>query len=130
MLVDEDQSSMYDSGSQYEDCLSENSFGSDFGDNATDEESDLTTTALDTDIELNSPSPVYPDEEYPFLPVAMDLKPPPAALSTLSTNPTEPTSNANFSGRSMCIVRGLIFNPAIDGQLIDMLGLQTCTCLQ
>jgi hypothetical protein len=125
------RSSMYDSESQLDDdCVSENSFGSDFGDNAMDEEN------MTADIELDSSLPVYLNEKYPestsalddmLLPVyvrspSVDLTvtaavarvlPPSQYHDTPPTRSTQPALNAMFSGPSMCVVRGLIFNPAL-----------------
>lgn len=108
-----------------DDCISENSFGSDFGGNATDEE----------DLIGDSPPPVYSEGEYPqsmFLLANKDVKSPPVVLQY--TPPTgsaelEPPFSVNFSGPSMCVVRGPIFSPTLY-ESIDVLGLQSFTCLQ
>ena len=120
-----------------DDRASENSFGSDFGDDGTDEE-DLTT---DADIEPTSPPPVYPGEEDLQLESTlmlpnMDMKSSPTSPIKLEYIPPRSTESAltpNFSGSSsplMCVVRGLIYNPTSTTYVNDILGLQACTCLQ
>jgi len=113
-------SSMHESLSQLDDDnVSEDSFGSDFGDNATDEEdliTDLITEADTQDVEPDSPPPVYSDEEYPQsspMLLNMDLKSPPLVLQYTPTSSTQPPIlNANSLGPStrMCIVSGLTCN--------------------
>lgn len=107
-------SSMRDSKQNDDDCISEDSFGSDF-DNATGEE--ILKARLDeTDTELDLPPPVYSEEEHSQ---TMDVKPPPIVLQY--TPPTgltefEPAFNVttqNLSPPLMCVVRGLIFNPTL-----------------
>ena len=93
------------------DCVSEDSFGSNF-DNATDEEN-LKASLDGSDTELDSPPPVYSEEEHPQS--NTDVK---SSLRILNyTPPTgstelEPALNMtpNLSGPSMCVVRRLIFN--------------------
>jgi hypothetical protein len=88
-----------------DDCASENSFGSSFGDNEMDEEN------MTADIELD---PVYSDEEYPQsdnmyerrLSEDLALAPP--------TRSSQPAFNEKSSGPLMCVVRGLIFQLSID----------------
>ena len=110
-----DENSMHDSESQILDddnCDSENSFGSYLSNNAMDEN-------MTADIELDSYLPVYSDEEYPQSTSIQDdmyLLTSPSVVPQY-TPPTrsltsQPTSNAKFSGPSMCVVRGLILNPA------------------
>ena len=107
--------SLYNSESQLDDdCVSEDSFGSSFGDNAMDEEN----TAADIELLVDSspPSPVYSDEEYPESD-DMNVKSPSMDLTvvppyTPRTRSTKPTFN-RFSGPSMCVVRGIIFTPAM-----------------
>lgn len=101
-----------------DDCVSENSFGSDFGDNATDEEDLKTIKSSDIYTELGSP-PVYSEEE-PLQSMVLlsntDVKPPPVVLRyTPPTGSTEvkSASNVNFRGPPMCVVRGLSFNPTL-----------------
>ena len=105
-------SSMYSSAESSQlddDCASENSFGSDFGDHATDEE-DLAST--DAEVELDSPPPNYPDEEIPqsiSIVPNIDLKSP----EILQYTP-EPAPMANLlKGPStrMCVVSRPICNP-------------------
>ena len=96
-------SSMHDSETQLDDdCVSENSYGSDFGDNATNEENMI------TDIEVDSSLPAYSEEEYPQ-PDDMYIRSHPT-LVPLPTRSSRPTLNANFSGPSMCVVGGLSFS--------------------
>jgi hypothetical protein len=113
-------SSMRSFKQEDDDCISENSYGSDFGDNATDREDLIGGSESDAGTELadsSSPPPVYSAEERPqsmFLLANMDVKSPPVVLQY--TPPTgsaelEPPFSVNFSGPSMCVVRGLIFNP-------------------
>ena len=93
-----------------DDCVSENSYGSSFGENAMDEED---TTA---GIELDSLPPVYSNEEYrdpqlndiyPSVDLAVVPQYPPLTRSV------QPAFDAMFSGPPMCVVGGLIFNPAL-----------------
>jgi hypothetical protein len=103
--------SMHDSESQLDDdCASEDSLGSSFGDNAMDEEN----TAAD--IELDSSPPVYSDEEYPqsddMYVKSPSMDPTVVPLYTPRTRSTQPAFSG-FSGPSMCVVRGLIFSPAM-----------------
>lgn len=111
---------MHDSESQLDDdCVSENSFGSYLDDNAMDEENIMMTA----DIDLDSSLPVYSDEEeyYPQSTSTLDdmyVRSPSMDLTVVPqysppTRSTQPTFNAKFSGPSMCLVRGLIFNPAL-----------------
>ncbi|KAF8802256.1 hypothetical protein BYT27DRAFT_7197349 [Phlegmacium glaucopus] len=112
-------SSIHESESQLDDDdnVSEDSFGSDFGDYATPDEEDLATSTdvdsdVEPDVEPDSPPPVYPDDEYPQTTFTnMDLKspPPPVVLQYTPTTSTEPTLNANSSSPSspsirMCVV--------------------------
>jgi hypothetical protein len=98
-------SSIQDFESQSDDdCVSENSFGSYLDDN---EEEKMTA-----DIELDSIPPGYSDEEYPQSTSVLDdtyVVP----QYTPPTRSTQPAFNAKFSGPSMCVVRGLIFYPAL-----------------
>ena len=106
-------SSMRNSKQKDDDCISEDSFGSDF---------ENPTANLDrTDTELESLPPVYSEEEHPqsrFLSTNMDVKSPLQILQytppTGSTEP-EPAFNLtpNLSHPSMCVVRGLIINPTL-----------------
>ena len=115
-------SSMRNSKQKDDDCISEDSFGSDF-DNAscaTDEENlDGADTKLCSP--LDSPPPVYSEEEHPqsmSLSANMDMKSPSTILQYTPpralTGSTEfqPAFNVtpNLLGPSMCVVRGLIFN--------------------
>lgn len=92
-----------------DDCDSEDSLGSDL-DNATDEEN-LKANGADT--ELDSPPPVYSEEQHfqsMSLLANMDVKSPPIVLQYISpTGPTElepPFSvTPDLSGPSMCVVR-------------------------
>lgn len=93
-----------------DDCVSENSFGSDFCDNAADKEDLKGTRSWDTDIELPDLPPPYSEEEHPqsdmFL---LANKSPPVVLQyTPPTGSTdlEPESHfsKNISGQSMCVV--------------------------
>lgn len=116
--IAESLSSMHDSDSESQlnddDCVSENSFGSSFGDNSAMDEEDVTA-----DIEL----PAYSDEEYPQSTSSLDdmyVKSPPASVDltvvpqyTPPTRSTQPAVNVKFSVPSMCVVRGFIFNPAL-----------------
>ena len=91
-----------------DDCVSENSYGSDFGDNATNEEN------ITADIVVNSSLPAYSDEEYPQ-PDDTDVRSPSVDLTvvphnTPPTRSTRPTFNAKSTGPSMCVVGGLNFN--------------------
>ena len=111
-----------------DDCVSENSFGSSFGDNAMDEEN------MTVDIELDSSPPVYSDEEYTQLD-DMYARSPSVDLAVVPqytplTRSYEPALKEKSSGPStrMCVVRGLTFNPALTS--INILGLQTFTRLQ
>ncbi|KAF8802255.1 hypothetical protein BYT27DRAFT_7197347 [Phlegmacium glaucopus] len=101
-------SSMHESESQL-DNVSEDSFGSNFGDHATPDEEDLaTSTDVDSDVGPDSPPPVYPDNEYPQTTFTnMDLKssPPPVVLQYTPTTSTEPTLNANSSSPSSPLIR-------------------------
>lgn len=116
--VQMDGSSLYGSGSSQLDCLSETSYGSDFGDN---DEHDFLSMLDNTDIGLDdSPPPVYSNEgrsPSTFLPANTDLKSSPVTLGhtpptiSLSSKPTR--LNTKFLGPSMCVVRGLIFNPPL-----------------
>ena len=105
--------SMPDSKQMDDDCVSEDSFGSDF-DNATGEEN--FKARLDgTDTELDLPPPVYSEEGHPR---SMDVKPPPIVLQyTPPTGSTEiepaPSVTPNLSRPLMCVVRGLMFNPML-----------------
>ena len=107
--------SMYDSEAQLDDdCISENSYGSDFGDNAMNEGNIPVTV----DIEVDSSLPTYSDEEH-RQPDDMYVRSPNGDLTlephyTLPTRSTRPTLNAKFSGPSMCVVGGLIFTPSTD----------------
>ena len=107
-----------------DDCVSENSFGSSFGDHAMNEEN------VTADIELESSPPVYSDEEYlqsdDIYGPSVDLDVVPQY--TPPTRSSQPALNEKSSGPSMCVVRGLIFNPALTS--INILGLQTFTRLQ
>ena len=93
-----------------DDCLSEDSFGSDF-DNATDEEN------LKDDTELDSAPPVYSEEERPqsiSLSANMDVKKSaPTVLQYTGSTELEPALNVtpNLSDPLMCVVGGLISNP-------------------
>lgn len=97
------------------DCISEDSFGSDF-ENATDEEN--LKVILDGAVsELDSPPPVYSEEVHPqsmSLLSNMDVKSPSVVLQYSSPTETElePAFNEtpNLLGPSMCVVRGIIFN--------------------
>lgn len=104
-------SSMRSSKQKDDDCVSENSFGSDF-DDAIDKEN--LKARLDGDTELGSPPPVYSDVERPqsmLLLANMDVRSPLQYTPTGSTQ-LEPAFNVtpNLSGPSMCVVRGLNFN--------------------
>lgn len=95
-------SSMHDSD---DGCDSENSFGSYFGDNAMDEFK-----------ELDSSPPAYSNEDSEL--DGMYVKSPSVdliviPLYTPPTRSTQPPFNARSSGPSMCVVCGLIFNPAL-----------------
>lgn len=118
-------SSMRNSKQKDDDCVSEDSFGSDFY-NATDEEESFKLKArlgLDgADTELDSPPPIYSEEEQPqsmSLLANIDVKAPSIVLQY--TPPTgsaelEPDVTPNLPqvpGPSMCVVRGLIFDPAL-----------------
>lgn len=91
-----------------DDCVSEDSFGSDF-DNATGE--DLNASLDGADTELNSPPPY--SEEEPSQSTSL-VKSPSTVLRYTPTGPTElePAFNAT-PNISMCVVRGLIFNPTL-----------------
>ena len=128
-------SSMHDSVSQLDDdCVSENSFGSYFSNNAMDEEN------MTADIELDSlpQASVSSDEEYPqstSIVNNMYLRSPSVVPQytpqTRSTQVAQPAFNTEFLGQSMCVVRGLIFNLVQHWyRSINMLGLQTFTRLQ
>lgn len=112
-------SSLRNSKQKDDDCVSEDSFGSDF-ENATDEEN--MKARLDrADTELDSPPPVYSEVERPqsiSLLSNMNVKSPSIVLQyTPPTGSTElePAFNVtpNLSGPSMCVVRGDIFNPML-----------------
>ena len=111
-----------------DDCVSVNSFGSSLGDNAKDEEN------VTADIELDSSPPVYSDEENPQLDdmcascPSVDPAVPLVPQYTPPTRSYQPALNEKSSGPSMCVVRGLTFNPALTS--INILGLQTFTRLQ
>lgn len=100
-------SSMRSSKQKDDDCVSENSFGSDF-DDATDEEN--LKARLDGNTKLESPPPVYSDVERPqsmLLSANMPLQ-----YTPIKSTELEPAFNVNpnLSGLSMCVVRGLNFN--------------------
>lgn len=103
--------SMHNSESQLDDdCVSEDSFGSSFGDNAMDEEN------MAADIERDSLPPVYSDEEYPqdddIYVKSPSMVPTVVPHYTPRTRSTQPAFN-RFSGPPMCVVRSIIFNPAL-----------------
>ena len=109
---------MRNSKQKDDDCASEDSFGSNF-DDATDEENmKARLEGPGANTELDSPPPVYSEEEHPqsaSLLANMDVKSPSIVLQyTSPTGPTElePAFDAtpNLSGPSMCVVRGLTFN--------------------
>jgi hypothetical protein len=108
-----DESSMYNSESQLDDdCVSENSFGSHFGDDAmpVDDEENM---AVYSDEEYLNPfqSTSTIDDTYVRCP-SVDQTVVPQYTPPTRTQ-TRSTSNGKFSGPSMCVVRGLIFNPAL-----------------
>lgn len=111
-------SSLRNSKQNDDDCVSEDSFGSDF-DNATDKEI-LREAGLDGDTEPDSP-PVYSEEEHSqslSLLANMDVKPPPMVMQWTpprGSTELEPAFNVtpHLSGPSMCVVCGLISNPML-----------------
>ena len=113
-----DENSVHNSESQLDDdCVSENSFGSHFDDNAMDDEKNMTA-----DIELDSSLPVCSDEENlnPFQSTSTldDMYVSyPSVDQTVVPQYTPPTTrsttNTKFSGPSMCVVRGLNFQPSV-----------------
>lgn len=102
-----------------DDCVSEDSFGSDF--DTAPEEENLKVNGANT--ELNSPPPpVYSEEEHlqsMSLLANMDVKSPPTVLqytppTITELEPPQPFSaTPDLSGSSMCVVRGLIFNSTL-----------------
>lgn len=109
--------SMGNSGSKQmdDDCVSEDSIGSDF-DNATDDEK--SKARLDADTELDLP-PAYSEnpQSKPLL-ANMGMKSPFIVLQyTPLTGSTELelpfSATPSLSGPSMCVVRGLILKPAL-----------------
>lgn len=118
--VDAVGASMRNSKQKDDDCVSEDSFGSDFDNAVAIDEGDsgLKARLNGVDTELNSPPPVYSEGEHfqsTSLLANMDVKSPCIVLQY--TSPTGPTElepafdvSPNLSGPSMCVVRGLIFN--------------------
>lgn len=105
---EEVQTPTHDSEPQLDDvCDSENSFGSDFGDDTTDEEK----LGANADIEPEL-QPAYSDEDHPqstSIPANMDRKSPLELQYSL----------LKFSGPLMCVVRRLILISVFKLMLID-----------
>jgi hypothetical protein len=104
--------SMRNSKQKDDDCISDDSFGSDF-DNATDDEN-LRATLEGAVTELDSPPPVYSEENRPqsmSLLSSMDVKFSPVILQYTPPTETEPEPAFNMTPNpSICVVRGIIFN--------------------
>jgi hypothetical protein len=105
---------MRNSKQKDDDCISDDSFGSDF-DNATDDETLDGAADPELDSPLDSPLPVYSEGEHlqPMSLLAnMDVKSPPVVLQYIpptGSTELEPVT-PNLLAPSMCVVRGLIFN--------------------